>query len=164
MATQAELFLNFPDETQLQTVCNIGQAAEKRCRFLSSTSKRCSKAGPLRSSIDNVVNSSLVAYQPDNCRGTLGFIADNQQALVGDVLTSEQIWAGDSSAEELRFESLTLAESRVTVGRIKDAPERNVEVRVAPRDITFIWRTDDVKRGKVLAIEKILFDTAGVTA
>ena len=168
MATQAELFLNFPDDTQVQQVCKVGRGPA-RCRFLGGGRTPndpyiCAKAGWLRTSIDNVVKSGIVGFQPDNCPGPLGLVADNQQALVGDGLISAKTWAGDGSRQESRFERIILEEGKVTIGQIKEAPEERVRVWIDPRAITFVWRDErDSAHGKVFHTEEILFDSAEAT-
>ncbi|MCL4366294.1 hypothetical protein M1437_03645 [Patescibacteria group bacterium] len=83
-------FTAFPTVQHVQSVCRAGQGAEQ-CRYLSQhvsltgTQNYCSRGSEYeRERRDEQVARGDIKARGDNCPGTLGFVIDNQELLMGN--------------------------------------------------------------------------------
>ncbi len=119
MPTPAELnskFASFPTPDHVQTVCRPGQGAQT-CRYLSIGPGRdgvrygCEKATSVRQTIDQRIKEGTMNSRGDNCRGILGFIADNQADLIGNKAVHHE----DGEDTEETFTGINLGDRAVGV-------------------------------------------------
>jgi hypothetical protein len=144
MPSPAELaskFASFPGGHQVQEVCKSGQGVAQ-CRYLvehaSSTGTRsyCRKASSYeRDRIDTAVAQGECEAQGDNCPGTLRFIMDNQDLLMGNRTVHHE--AGEDTPGT--FRGITRRNGIVNVEGI-GFTEESADVSITPEGITFSAR------------------------
>jgi len=129
-------FSAFPPEQHVQTICELGTDIQ-HCRYLAMVPDRqgapeCAKASNLRQVLNQRVSDADMVAQGDNCPGTLGFVIENQELLMGNKVIHHE--AGEDTP--LVFDGIRTNKGFIEVGGFM-MNEDFVQIGITPDGITF---------------------------